>query len=352
MKTTNRIMGITSLALGALCIIPSIIGILAGISLMTEDEIVSRIIATVLFELFLFVGGAIATIIPAKPIATIISSVLLTTAGILQIIYNAEFSLVFIGTISLLILSWVAVISIAFGLLLLVFSIIAITKKQKTKIAVVAEQCGDTNMKKCTYCNSDIPNEAKFCSNCGKEILAKDIIPPSIETSASKKKTKNILVIGSIVLVGVILLGIVFSTFGSKDYIFEKVAFGMTKSEVQRAVRYDLEEQSNGSLYHCEIVSDDTQISYQYTFDNNEELKKIEVWYYGDRYTEGNFFNRTKRELDSKHGTATEYRKKNVDKDYGLVWYYDGYEWICDGYNVQFIYWEDGFLKLTFSLDD
>ena len=54
MKTANRIMGITSLALGALCVIPSIIGIFAGISLMTEDEIVSRIVATILFELFLY----------------------------------------------------------------------------------------------------------------------------------------------------------------------------------------------------------------------------------------------------------------------------------------------------------
>ena len=206
-------------------------------------------------------------------------------------------------------------------------------------------------MKKCSYCNSDIPNEAKFCSNCGKEIIVSEIIPTN-DTQISKKKTKMPLIIGSVVLVFVVLLGVVIGSLGTKDYIFEKVAFGMSKSEVQRVVRYDLEEQSNGSLYHCEIISDDTQMSYQYTFNNDDELKKIEVWYYGDRYTEGNFFNKTKRELDSKHGVAKEYRKKNVDKDYGLVWYYDGYEWICDGYNVQFIHWEDGFLKLTFSLDD
>ena len=127
----------------------------------------------------------------------------------------------------------------------------------------------------------------------------------------------------------------------------------MTKEQVQRAVRYDLEEQSDGSLYYNDCVdrNDDNQIAYEYNFDNNGELEKIEVWYYGDKYTEGNFFNKTKRELDSKHGVAREYHKKNTDK-YGLVWYYDGFEWYCDGYTVQFIHWEDGFLKLTFCLDD
>ena len=129
MKTVNRIVGIISLAMGIVCTIPSIIGILAGISTMTEDEIVSRIIATILFEVFIFVGGSIATMIPSKPIATMISSAFLIIAGVLQIIFNAEFSLKFIGLISLLILSWVAVISIAFGVLLLIFSIITMVKK-------------------------------------------------------------------------------------------------------------------------------------------------------------------------------------------------------------------------------
>ena len=102
---------------------------------MTEDEIAARAIATVLFEMFLLIGGAIATILPSKPIATMISSILLIIAGVLQINHIAEFSLVFTGTIFLLILSWVAVISIAFGVLILAFSIIAMirttTKKQK-----------------------------------------------------------------------------------------------------------------------------------------------------------------------------------------------------------------------------
>ena len=129
-------------------------------------------------------------------------------------------------------------------------------------------------MKKCSYCNSDIPNEAKFCSNCGKEIIVSEIIPTN-DTQISKKKTKMPLIIGSVVLVFVVLLGVVIGSLGSKDYIFEKVAFGMSKSEVQRAVRYDLEEQSNGSLYHCEIIPDDTQMSYQYTFNNDDELKKL-----------------------------------------------------------------------------
>ncbi len=140
MKTANRIMGIISLAFGALCIIPSIIGIFAGSALMTEDEIISRIIATILFELFLFVGGAIATIIPTKPFATILSAILLTTAGILQIVYISEFSLKFIGVISLLILSWVAVIDILFGLLLLVFSIINLVRKHKLKCVAAHEK--------------------------------------------------------------------------------------------------------------------------------------------------------------------------------------------------------------------
>ena len=207
--------------------------------------------------------------------------------------------------------------------------------------------------KKCANCGTFLQSDAKFCQECGNQIA---IIEERKQLSANsntkmKRKLNSKFLICGIVLITVVI-GVFISSVTSKDYIFEKVAFGMTKQQVQRAVKYDLEEQSNGSLYYADIRSDDTQVSYQYTFDNNGGLKKIEVWYYGDRYTEGNFFNKTKRELDSKHGYGQEYHKKNVDKNYGLVWYYDGYEWICDGYNVQFIYWEDGFLKLTFSLDD
>ena len=90
-----------------------------------------------------------------------------------------------IGTISLLILSWVAVISIIFWLLILAISIITIIKNQKSKTPIVTAEsekikptlnlCGDTNMKKCTYCNSDIPNEAKFCERCGAPLLTEKV---------------------------------------------------------------------------------------------------------------------------------------------------------------------------------
>ena len=257
MKTTNRIMGITSLALGAICIIPSIIGILAGISLMTEDEIVSRVVSTILFELFIIIGGAIAAIIPSKPVATIISSVLLITAGALQIIFCAEFSLVFIGMFSLLILSWVAVISIVFGIFLLIFSIISIIKKNKLDDELISEEnedkkqqhlntCNGINMKKCTYCNFDIPSEATFCPNCGKENVTDNNVTPPPTAPVKKRRTKNII-IGIVALItATVLIGVLVGSINSKDYIYENLAFGMTKSEVQKAVKYGLEEQSDG----------------------------------------------------------------------------------------------------------
>ena len=141
-------------------------------------------------------------------------------------------------------------------------------------------------------------------------------------------------------------------SLNSKNYVYENLAFGMTKAEVKKAVKYDLDENSNGSLSYHDTRSKENQVSYYYYFDEDGGLKDITIYYSGDKYTEGNFFDKTKRELDSKHGQSQEYHKKNVDEKYGLVWYYDGYEWLCDGYNVLFIHWEDGILMLNFSLDD
>ena len=129
MKTANRIMGIISLAMGGVCIIPTTIGMLAGISGMTDEEIAYRAIAYILFEAFIFVGGAIAFALSSKPKATVFAAILLIVAGVLQINFNADFNLEFIGSITLLIFSWVAVISIAFGCLVFIFSIITIKKK-------------------------------------------------------------------------------------------------------------------------------------------------------------------------------------------------------------------------------
>ena len=133
MKTANKIMGIISIVMGALCVLPSIIGIIAGSALITTDELAAKIIATILFEAFLFVGGAIATTLCSKPFATILSSALLMIAGILQVVFAAEFNLKFIGVISLLILSWVAVISIAFGCIMFALSIFTIRKSKNEK---------------------------------------------------------------------------------------------------------------------------------------------------------------------------------------------------------------------------
>ena len=110
---------------------------------MSEEEIVSRVIATVLFEAFLFIGGGVSAILASKPVATAISAIFLMVAGVLQVTFIAEFSLKFIGVISLLILSWVAVISIVFGALMLVFSIISLARRpRKDHINVVPQQNG------------------------------------------------------------------------------------------------------------------------------------------------------------------------------------------------------------------
>ena len=176
MKTASRIIGIISLGMCIVCLLPSIIGLLAGSALMTKDEINSRIIATVLFELFIFCGSLIAITIPAKPFASIISGTLLITAGVLQIIFNAAFSLKFIGSISLLILSWVAIISIIFGISLLIFSIVSIICRSNEKTKAQHTQLSDNDTSK------DISNELKKY----KSLLDEGLI--SQEDYENKKK--------------------------------------------------------------------------------------------------------------------------------------------------------------------
>ena len=203
-------------------------------------------------------------------------------------------------------------------------------------------------MKKCVHCNMEIPNEAHFCSHCGQKFEKK--VMPSIQTP-SKKLTKKQIVCGVVALsVVVILLSVLVIALRPKEHVYRNIDFGMTASQVKTIETAKLaKEFSNGDL--CYFIRDNQEMTVEYSFDADGKLNLIEAYYMGDKYTKGDFFDKTKRELDIKYGHGKEYQKKNVST-YGSVWYYDGYEWDCDGYTVQFIYWEDGFLKLTYRLDD
>lgn len=286
MKTMNRIMGIMSLVFGALCIIPSIIGGVAGILLMSEEDIVGRIIATILFEVFLFAGGAISTIIPTEPIATIISSVMLSTAGALQIIYNAEFSLVFVGSISLLILSWVAVISILFGLFILLFSINKIVKLKKSKDTVIVQD-GEFksedgagrfeyhNVEKCINCEANIPQNARFCPNCGYEIpLINDTATTEINPVVKKKRGNKTLILIVCIALLVSVVGIFVSFINSNNSILPSNA----NEDELKLVNYIIENGNYNEEDKAYSVSESTNeagIDFHYSIIYNTETKNL-----------------------------------------------------------------------------
>ena len=168
-----------------------------------------------------------------------------------------------------------------------------------------------------------------------------DTTPPPT-APVKKPKTKNIIIIGIVALIAVVvLISVLFSHVTTKDHLYRNVDFGMTAEEVKKAETAKLiVESPDGSLYYS--IRDDQETTV-YSFDENGKLNLIYASYYGDNYTEGDFFENTKRELDSKHGYG---------KECSFVEEYDGYEWLCDGYIVRFIYWKDGELTLTYLLNE
>lgn len=290
MKTVNRIMGIISVSLCVLCIIPTIIGMFSGASLMSDEQLAYRAIAYILFELFVFIGGIIAVLLSTKPAATIFASVLLIVAGFLQISFNTEFSLVFIGSISLLILSWAAFISIVFGLVILVCSIKNIrksknenlkneksvirevVKEEKSNIVDIGECC---SIKRCTNCGIDLPDEAKFCPECGHEVvLINNTIQP--ETNIVVKKNKKIkplfFILGIVLLISVV--GLFINSVISNSSILPANANEDELKLINYIIENGIYDEDNKEYFISETTTE-AGIDFQYSITYNTKTKKL-----------------------------------------------------------------------------
>lgn len=280
MRTINRIMGIISLALCVLCILPSIIGMFAGASLMSDEQLAYRVIAYILFELFIFVGSVITIALSSKPIATIFASILLIAAGLLQINFNAEFNLAFIGSISLLILSWVAVISIVFGLVILAFSIITIRRQKQANDTVVqkAESKSENlyhSIEKCVNCEANIPDNARFCPECGHEIvLIDDTIQSETNTVIKKKRKIKPLVL----IVSILLLISIVGIFVGSIFFNNSILPTNANEDELKLINYIIE---NGSYdeadkeYSVSEITNEAGIDFHYSITYNIETKEL-----------------------------------------------------------------------------
>lgn len=280
MRTINRIMGIISLALGVLCILPSIIGMFSGASLMSDEQLAYRAIAYILFELFIFVGSIITISLASKPIATIFASILLIAAGFLQINFIAEFNLAFIGSISLLILSWVAVISIVFGLVIFMFSIITIRRQKQANDTVIQKTESKSEnlypiIEKCVNCEANIPDKERFCPECGHEIvLIDDTIKSETNTvSKKKRKIKPLVLIVSILLL-VTIAGIFVGSILSNKSILPTNA----NDDELKLINYIIENgeyDSKNKVYAIDESTMESGIYFNYIIEYSTETKKL-----------------------------------------------------------------------------
>ena len=253
---------------------------------MSDEQLAYRAIAYILFELFIFIGGIIAIALSSKPSATIFASVLLITAGILQIIFNTGFSLAFIGSISLLILSWVAVISITFGLVIFVLSIDKIRKTKKSNDVVIVREdepqsqysvdcCIYHSTEKCSNCEADIPENAKFCPECGCEIVL-DNDYKQLETNIVIKKKRNFkpLILATSIVLMVSAVGVFVASLISNNSILPTNA----NEDELKLINYIIE---NGSYdeedkeYSVSEMTNEAGMNFHYSITYNTETKKL-----------------------------------------------------------------------------
>ena len=273
-------MGIISLALGVLCILPSIIGMFAGASLMSDEQLAYRAIAYILFELFIFVGSIITISLASKPIATIFASILLIAAGFLQINFNAEFNLAFIGSISLLILSWVAVISIVFGLVIFMFSIITIRRQKQANDTVIQKTESKSEnlypiIEKCVNCEANIPDKARFCPECGHEIVLIDDTIKSETNTVSKKKRK---IKPSVLIVSILLLVTIAGIFVGSILPNKSILPTNANDDELKLINYIIE---NGNYdeadkeYSVSEITNEAGIDFHYSITYNIDTKEL-----------------------------------------------------------------------------
>lgn len=143
---------------------------------------------------------------------------------------------------------------------------------------------------KCPSCNKEIPDNSKFCPECGTKITSiensAEMIPvevPSVnndteENKPIKKHNKKRIIIYSILALVVIII-IAFFIKQNNQYDFRKARWGMTKNQVKASETLDLEGEYNNTLIYSSTNFGSYQVTPCYSFDKYGNLESAKYLY-------------------------------------------------------------------------
>lgn len=147
---------------------------------------------------------------------------------------------------------------------------------------------------KCPSCNKEIPDNSKFCPECGAKITSveksAEMIPvevPSVnnnteENQPIKKHNKKKIIIYSILALVIIVI-ISFFIKQNNQYDFRKAKWGMTKNQVKASETLDLEGGNNSTLIYSPTDFGTYKVTPCYSFDKYGNLESAAYIYLGDQ---------------------------------------------------------------------
>lgn len=143
---------------------------------------------------------------------------------------------------------------------------------------------------KCPSCNKEIPDNSKFCPECGAKITSvensAEMIPvevPSVnndteENKPIKKHSKKKIIIYSILALVIIVI-ISFFIKQNNQYDFRKAKWGMTKNQVKASETLDLEGEYNNTLIYSPTNFGTYKVTPCYSFDKHGNLESAICFY-------------------------------------------------------------------------